>query len=468
MAADSRGYYARLGLSPGASIGVVRAVYRQLALECHPDRPGVGDGGERFRHITEAYDALSDAAFKASYDQEIGSGEADRTSAQHRRAAQVDPVLCQVCGKVTAQPRRLAFWRITSFVLGSQKSPVQRIYCSGCAGTEQWKSTVWTSLLGWWGVPWGPAWSIMHGVTNASGGTRQREVDEALMWQNAVAFATRGEGALAVGLSNVLRKSDDAEIGQKSVEIIRFFANQGIDPTTTLKDVWNRSFLRTTALFVTAFAVPIAALTLILLPSELGLTKVSSAFGSDGTTDGLFDETFGPVPDQASIVTAQAPAVSEPEVSSAHEPELVCEAPPSNGELLVDRRAAAGSGHKLDIDNGTAGDAIIKVRSMSDDAVLASFFVSRGESATLENIPDGEYKIQYAIGDKLAVDCRTFIDDGNTSANEFPGVESLVTRYEERFDGTTVIRGHLSYTLYSVPGGNVRPSGIRMDEFNKP
>ncbi|HEX6603291.1 MAG TPA: J domain-containing protein, partial [Sphingomicrobium sp.] len=293
MAADSRGYYAQLGLSPGASIDVVRAVYRQLAKECHPDRPGCNDGGERFRKITEAYEALSDLAFKAAYD----SGEQARGEEENsEQATQIDPVLCQVCGRVTAQPRRLAFWRVTSLILASQKNPIQRIYCRDCAGKEQWKSTIWTSLLGWWGIPWGPVWAIQHGVMNAIGGSREEKVDEALMWQNAIAFAMRGEGQLAVGLSNILRKSDDAEIGQKSAEIIRFFADRGVDPRSTLADVWRRSIWRTAALFGIAFAVPAAAVAIIVIPASnvqesysapSDATDAPNNLESSGETSGL-------------------------------------------------------------------------------------------------------------------------------------------------------------------------------------
>lgn len=143
MAADVLGYYSALGLGPGASIDDVRAAYRRLAKEYHPDTSGYRDGGERFRRITEAYDALSDDAFKASYDAqavEPASGSAEPSPT-------IDPVTCDVCGKTTAQPRRLSFWRVTSFLLATRRTPIQKVFCQGCAAKEQWKSTIWTGLL---------------------------------------------------------------------------------------------------------------------------------------------------------------------------------------------------------------------------------------------------------------------------------------------------------------------------------
>lgn len=458
---DSRGYYAALGLSPGASITVIRAVYRQLAKECHPDTANCLDGGERFRRITEAYDALSNPTFKSSYDREPHQPE-QGASAHSEQSFQVDPVLCQVCGKVTAQPRRIAFWRVTGFILASHRNPVQHVYCSECASKEQWKSTLWTSLLGWWGIPWGPAWSIKHGVQNAAGGSREAEVDEALMWQNAVAFSMRGEGAIAVGLSNILRKSDNAEIGQQAAQIIRFFSEKGINPATKLKDVWKHSFLRTATLIAAAFMVPAAAVALVFADFPNLQASGASDLSTPPAIDDAFDETFGPTAEQPASTEAATPIVQDAPLVAR------CDSPPSNGEVLVDHRPDDSVGHQLEIDNGTAGDAIIKIREVGADNSLASFFVARGQTATLKNIPDGDYTIQYAIGEKMAENCRSFVDDGTASASEFPGPEKLETRYAEELGGTRITRGRLSYTLYSVPGGNVRPSSINMEEFDNP
>ena len=222
---DPRGYYAALGLEPGASITAVKNSFRSRAKECHPDRGNVKDGGHEFRIISEAYEFLSDPQLKEAYDRasiETPPPSEEDVAEQHS----IEPVSCNVCGKVTALPRRLAFWRITSFLFASHRTPIQKIYCRTCASKEEWKSVIWTSLLGWWGVPWGPIWTIGHGVTNALGGTRDAEVDEALLWQNALAFASRGDGSLAVGLGNILRKSNNAQLAQNSADLIRFFQSE--------------------------------------------------------------------------------------------------------------------------------------------------------------------------------------------------------------------------------------------------
>lgn len=287
---------------------------------------------------------------------------------------------------------------------------------------------------------------------------RKFEVDEALMWQNAVAFATRGDGSVAVGLSNILRKSNNIEIGQRSAEIIRFFADRGVDPRTTLKDPWNRSFLRKIALFVAAFAAPAAAIAFFVLPT--------SSPGPSANSWALDPSTVDSSDSWKNVFVPSAAGTAETVPETQPTPIPTCESPPESGEILLDNRSPAADGHVLQIKNGSVADAIIKLRDASTNSLVASFFVGRGKTASLSGISDGDYFVQYAAGDKLAEDCRKFVDDGTASASQFPGPENLTTRYEEVPEGPQIVRGQLTYTLYSVPFGNVRPSHISMEEFD--
>ncbi|HET7708087.1 MAG TPA: molecular chaperone DnaJ [Sphingomicrobium sp.] len=62
-------YYELLGVQRGADAAAIKAAYRRLAKEHHPDRHnGCADQEERFKAISEAYDCLKDPQKRAAYD----------------------------------------------------------------------------------------------------------------------------------------------------------------------------------------------------------------------------------------------------------------------------------------------------------------------------------------------------------------------------------------------------------------
>lgn len=68
-------YYETLGVTPGADAATIKAAYRKLALNYHPDRnPGNREAEEKFKEINEAYAVLSDPGKRSRYDR-FGSVE---------------------------------------------------------------------------------------------------------------------------------------------------------------------------------------------------------------------------------------------------------------------------------------------------------------------------------------------------------------------------------------------------------
>ncbi|HYI63374.1 MAG TPA: molecular chaperone DnaJ [Allosphingosinicella sp.] len=62
-------YYSVLQVERTADIGTIRAAYRKLAMECHPDRNGgCTDAEAKFKALSEAYECLKDPQKRAAYD----------------------------------------------------------------------------------------------------------------------------------------------------------------------------------------------------------------------------------------------------------------------------------------------------------------------------------------------------------------------------------------------------------------
>ncbi|MGD1880513.1 MAG: molecular chaperone DnaJ [Kiloniellaceae bacterium] len=62
-------YYETLGVNRNADAAALKAAYRKLAMQCHPDRnPGDAKAEARFKEINEAYEVLKDDQKRAAYD----------------------------------------------------------------------------------------------------------------------------------------------------------------------------------------------------------------------------------------------------------------------------------------------------------------------------------------------------------------------------------------------------------------
>jgi molecular chaperone DnaJ len=67
---SKRDYYEILGVSRNADAEEIRKAYRKLAVKYHPDKnPGDKTAEEKFKELSEAYEAVSDPQKRAAYDQ---------------------------------------------------------------------------------------------------------------------------------------------------------------------------------------------------------------------------------------------------------------------------------------------------------------------------------------------------------------------------------------------------------------
>jgi hypothetical protein len=450
MPNDVKGYYARLGVGANASTSEIKAAYRKLAKNHHPDSAHVTDGGERFRQIAEAYSVLGNPDERASYDSLCATEPRQRTSSSEN--APIDPISCGACGQVTAQPRYVVFRYVVSFLLATIRTPIQGIYCSSCARKAALRATLISAVAGWWGFPWGPIWTLAEGFKNAFGGSSIAAHEEKLLWYNALAFASRGETRLSFALADRLRKSSDNEIAANAAKLLDHFRSRGIDQFTgELINPW-----RLQPLWILLQIAMILA-----VPGVIGIAILTEGSGTRSSGPQFANVSpYSPPP-----VYAPAPSQTQTqEAPIADSTVPTCSKALQNSQRLDGPMRAGTAGHIIEIENGSGGDAIIKLRYWPSNKLAKSFLVLNNQKGRLSGIPDGSYAIQYAYGEALGEDCRSFTRI--TAAGQFPDIETLTTEERPMNDGIQISHSRISYTLYAVAAGNVKPQALDAAAFN--
>ena len=189
---DPKGYYSLLGVLPSASFEEIKKAYRVKAMELHPDRNPGRNTTDAFQQLQEAYEVIGNPYNREQYDS-FALSRAEEPEPQ----GQIEPIVCSKCGCVSAQPRYAIFFEVKSFIFSSHKSARQGIFCADCASKVAFKASLITWFLGWWGIPWGPIWSVEAIFKNMFGGTRPPEHNARILFYQAAYFASKGQNDLA-------------------------------------------------------------------------------------------------------------------------------------------------------------------------------------------------------------------------------------------------------------------------------
>ena len=193
-------------------------------------------------------------------------------------------------------------------------------------------------------------------------------------------------------------------------------------------------------------------------PKTLSVEDVNAMFQQgNGQTEPASDiGRFAGPPEPQFKPTARPAATSLAFAHETHdEPSRCVETPrPSNGAILT--KDVRGD-HELVIHNGTDQDAVIKVRNSTRIGQVA--FYVRARSTAQVGLPDGEYSVLFATGQKLSQICDRFLNGFTTW--RFPGPQEFRTRIQ----GQYVVFSVLEFTLHTVPEGNIERRSIPHSEW---
>ncbi|KAF2394332.1 J domain-containing protein [Pseudomonas frederiksbergensis] len=455
---DLKGYYAILGLTPGSGDEHIKAAYRRRAMHLHPDRNPQSDTTQQFQLLNEAYAVLSNPASRADYDQ-LGSQ-------RETEAPEIPkPIACSRCGKVSAQPRIVVFRSVKSFLVVTVRKPIAGVFCSNCANKQSLKSSAATWLLGWWGFPWGPIYTIQALVTNMFGGSHPPLDNAKMLGYQAYYFYSIGRPELAQSLAESAIKyckkipETFARKGAEEVErddLIRnletFRTALGIDnKANRLKSSWglvhSRFFVHLGAIVTVTGVV---AISIINSPGShyaaprgpMPYSNQSSASPVNG-----FVVTGQPV------VTNATTQKTTPKKASYVRPKTTPNGRPwpVTASYLAGEPQTHAAGHsEVTIDNGkNNSDVQLKLVALEGKVARPArqIFIPAHGRFTIKNLTAGNYDVRYRD-----------LTSGNLSRSELMRLTETSTYKGIQYSVITL-------TLYKVVNGNTATYGLSEDEF---
>lgn len=487
---DPKGYYAALGLPPGADMAAIKAAYRSRVKSVHPDRNRSGQATEEFQRLAEAYRVLRDVVHRAEYD----------ATGVHPLIADGDdypatPFACSRCGTVTAQPRYVAFHQVKSFLLWAKRSRIEGIFCRHCADVAAVRASTATWITGWWSLP-GLLLAPAALIRNLFGGTKPRDQNARLLIRQARAFLALDEVDLARALTDQAAGFARLSVHRRQVKDLQLAA-----PPTPGRRLKSRWAPWASGVFAAQLA-PLVALPVVIAVFALIATRpwdkpVVTSAGISVKAAGIGDIRHVAIADlklrQAAVEGAPVLALLDrfttvqvldnqgDEWSRVKTPAGVegwvatralyagsgslfkqewCAAnrgsPPQPGEVLA--RRATGE-HRLLIHNDGRKDAVVKLKTASGNTVVA-FFVPATYHIGVHGIPDGSYRLEFATGSAYSRSCGIFATDMQAGLMPFTLTYKQVST--SRSQSLTAIP---EISVVVAPGDPRQPQPLDLDRF---
>ncbi|MFJ4544194.1 J domain-containing protein [Pseudomonas sp. NPDC088885] len=455
---DPKGYYAVLGITTNAGVENIKSAYRRRAMQLHPDRnPGTDTTGQ-FQLLNEAYAILSDKTSRTEYDRFEAEKEAETPAVP-------EPIVCSSCGKVSAQPRMVVFRSVKSFLVVTMRKPIAGVFCSECAQKQSLKASATSWLLGWWGFPWGPIYTVQALISNMFGGTHPPLENAKMLGYQAYYFYATGRPDLAQSIAEsaikYCKKIPGSQARKSPPEIERdnlignlenFLAALKIDSKNNqLKSNWGLLHRR----FFVHFGL-------------ISLVAGGITFAIINSPESSYSPPRGPMPYASQ---SSAPLLSDGKSNSQHPvsglniqkgtPKKALYVRPKatpNGRpwpvvaaYLPGELQTHTAGHsEVTIDNGQ-NNADVQLKLVSLDGKTArparQIFIPAHSQFTIKNLTPGSYDVRYRD-----------LTSGNLSRSESMRLTETSSSKGIRYSAVTL-------TLYKVANGNTSTYGLSEDEF---
>lgn len=123
---------------------------------------------------------------------------------------------CQRCGRLDSSLRGTGFGYAVSLLVVTFRRPGSfGVFCSRCRKKEAFKYSLVSGLFGWWGIPWGPIYTLQTIGQNSAGGLQNADLNADLLAAVGAELADRGEvDEAAKSLEASLELRDQPEVRQ--------------------------------------------------------------------------------------------------------------------------------------------------------------------------------------------------------------------------------------------------------------
>ena len=445
LARDPKGYYAILGLAPGADINAIKSAYRSRVKTVHPDRNASSRAREEFQRLMEAYAVLRDVVRRAEYD--TTGAECLDDDDESTLAEGAIPIACGSCGAVTAQPRYVVYHTVRSFLIWAKTGRLEGIFCRACADRTAVRASVISWLWGWWSLP-GLLLTPLALLRNLFGGSKPKRENARILIRQGRAFLARGEAelaqSLAVQAARFARTPDDRARVEDLIHATRHAGD-----TRRLRSRWRLGGGVFLAQVLPLLALPVTVAVFFLIATRPWDQPVSTS-GNIAMRPPSIGEIRHVAVEGLKVRMAAAPTApvltlldrfTTVEVTGeTATPEWVKIRTPAGVDGFVETRSLyAGSGtrfksqwcaenrgttpspgeilnrrvtgdHRLLVHNEGRRDGLVKLKTLSGNTVT-SFYVPATYHIGISGIPEGTYRIEFATGSRYSRGCGLFLDE---------------------------------------------------------